>query len=260
MLLQVVSGDLVCDVPPGVVAAAHRRHDAIVTAMLCSARVSGPSESGSAGGKDKAKKPGRYNIIGLDPTQQFLLFIAAGAEVEEDIRVQKSILRVVGQVCKSPLLEKYSSVLSAMTEMKYGMGNEVTTSGDVYSYGILLLEMFTGKKPTDNMFNDSLNLHNFVNMVLPEEVVSIVDRTLVQQREMGKASTSINNTQNQSSADTRKIHECLISILNIGIAYSQELPGDRLTINCVVTQLHVIKNNLLGTDGLHGGRRAKIAA
>ncbi|CAL5342772.1 unnamed protein product [Camellia sinensis] len=237
--ILVVSGDLVCDVPPGVVAAAHRRHDAIVTAMLCSARVSGPSESSSAGGKDKAKKPGRYNIIGLDPTQQFLLFIAAGAEVEEDIRVQKSILRVVGQ---------------------YGMGNEVTTSGDVYSYGILLLEMFTGKKPTDNMFNDSLNLHNFVNMVLPEEVVSIVDRTLVQQREMGKASTSINNTQNQSSADTRKIHECLISILNIGIAYSQELPGDRLTINCVVTQLHVIKNNLLGTDGLHGGRRAKIAA
>ncbi|CAL5406706.1 unnamed protein product [Camellia sinensis] len=142
---------------------------------------------------------------------------------------------------------------------EYGMGNEVTTSGDVYSYGILLLEMFTGKKPTDNMFNDSLNLHNFVKMVLPEEVVSIVDPTLVQQREKGKASSNTNNTQNQSSADTRKIQECLISILNIGIACSQELPGDRLTINRVVTQLHVIKNNLLGTDGLHGGRRAKIA-
>lgn len=96
--ILVVSGDLVCDVPPGAVAAAHRRHDAVVTAMLCSARVSGPSESGSAGGKDKAKKPGRYNIIGLDPTQQFLLFIAAGAEVEKDIRVQKSILRAVGQM------------------------------------------------------------------------------------------------------------------------------------------------------------------
>ncbi|CAL5342788.1 unnamed protein product [Camellia sinensis] len=142
---------------------------------------------------------------------------------------------------------------------EYGMGNEVTTSGDVYSYGILLLEMFTGKKPTDNMFNDSLNLHNFVKMVLPEEVVSIVDPTLVQQREKGKASSNTNNIQNQSSADTRKIQECLISILNIGIACSQELPGDRLTINRVVTQLHVIKNNLLGTDGLHGGRRAKIA-
>ncbi|CAL5408793.1 unnamed protein product [Camellia sinensis] len=96
--ILVMSGDLVCDVPPGAVAAAHRRHDAVVTAMLCSARVSGPSDSGSAGGKDKCKKPGRYNIIGLDPTQQFLLFIAAGAEVEKDIRVQKSILRAVGQM------------------------------------------------------------------------------------------------------------------------------------------------------------------
>lgn len=75
--MQVVNGDLVCDVAPGAVAATHRRHDAVVTAMLCSAPVSGSPESGP-GGKDKAKKPGRYNIIGLDPSKQFLLHIASG--------------------------------------------------------------------------------------------------------------------------------------------------------------------------------------
>ncbi|MED6139823.1 hypothetical protein PIB30_117063 [Stylosanthes scabra] len=100
--ILVVSGDLVSDVPLGAVAATHRRHDAVVTAMLCSAPVSGPSESGSSGGKDKTKKPGRYNLIGLDPTQQFLLHIATGAEVEKDLRVQKSILRAAGQ--KSELI------------------------------------------------------------------------------------------------------------------------------------------------------------
>ncbi|XP_027103873.1 uncharacterized protein [Coffea arabica] len=94
--ILVVSGDLVCDVPPGVVAATHRRHDAVVTAMLCSNPVSGSTESGSSGVKDKAKK--RYNIIGLDPTKQFLLHVAAGVEVEKDVRVQKSILRAVGQM------------------------------------------------------------------------------------------------------------------------------------------------------------------
>ncbi|GFP94248.1 translation initiation factor eif-2b subunit gamma [Phtheirospermum japonicum] len=96
--ILVVSGDLVSEIPPGAVAAAHRRHDAVVTAMLCSVPVSGPSDSGSSGTKDKAKKSGHYNIVGLDPTKQFLLHIASGAEVDKGIRVQKSILRAVGEL------------------------------------------------------------------------------------------------------------------------------------------------------------------
>ncbi|CAL5373621.1 unnamed protein product [Camellia sinensis] len=91
---------------------------------------------------------------------------------------------------------------------EYGMGNEVTTFGDVYSYGILLLEMFTGKRPTDNMFNDSLSLHNFAKMALPEQVVSVVDPTLIQQREIGEGSSSVKNTQNQSSTGSHKIYDC----------------------------------------------------
>ncbi|XP_028759585.1 translation initiation factor eIF-2B subunit gamma [Neltuma alba] len=96
--ILVVSGDLVSDVPPGAIAAAHRRHDAVVTAMLCPAPVSGSSESGTSGGKDKTKKVGRHDLIGLDPTAQFLLYISTGAELGKDVRIQKSILRAVGQM------------------------------------------------------------------------------------------------------------------------------------------------------------------
>ncbi|XVF47208.1 hypothetical protein PTKIN_Ptkin03bG0090700 [Pterospermum kingtungense] len=125
--ILVVSGDLVSDVPPGAVAATHRRHDAVVTAMLCSVPVSGLSESGSSGGKDKAKKPGRYNIIGLDPSKQFLLHIATGAEIEKDTRLQKRVIRAVG------LMEIRSDLMDAhMYAFKRSVLQEVLDRKDTF--------------------------------------------------------------------------------------------------------------------------------
>ncbi|GFS45546.1 ras-related small GTP-binding family protein [Actinidia rufa] len=129
---------------------------------------------------------------------------------------------------------------------EYGMGNEVSTFGDVYSYGILILEIFTRKRPTDNAFNDSATLHNFAKMALPEQGASIADPTLFQQSENGEASSGINKTTNQNSIEGQRIEECLISILKVGITCSEELLRDRPAMNEVVAQLHVIKNTLLG--------------
>lgn len=124
------------------------------------------------------------------------------------------------------------------------MGNEASTSGDVYSYGILLLEMFTGLRPTHCMFSDGITLHNFAKSALREEIVSIADPTLFQRRETGETSSSIKSAQNDSTSGSHKIQECLISILEIGIACSEELPAHRPEINQVVSQLHAIRNSL----------------
>ncbi|XP_059627985.1 probable LRR receptor-like serine/threonine-protein kinase At3g47570 [Cornus florida] len=141
------------------------------------------------------------------------------------------------------------------TPPEYGMGSEVSISGDVYSYGILLLEMFIGKRPTDEMFIDGLNLHNFAKTALSmDRVVSIADSVLLQQGEKGDASTSTNNTLNQSRVSSCKILECLTAVFSIGIACSEESPTERLDITDVVAKLHAIRDNLLGTGGAHVGR------
>lgn len=165
--ILVVSGDLVCDVPPGAVAAAHRKQDAVVTTMLCSTPVSGSSESGSSSGKDKARKPRRCNIIGLDPTKQFLLYIATGAEVEKDLRVQKNILRAVGQMeIRADLMDAhlYAFKRSVLQEVLDRKESFQSIKQDVLPYlvrsqlssGVLL----NGTPPSEENGNDKVASQN----------------------------------------------------------------------------------------------------
>ena len=121
---------------------------------------------------------------------------------------------------------------------EYGMGNEVSTNGDVYSYGILLLELFTGKRPTDGMFIDGLDLHKLAKSALPERVMEIVDQNLLEEEE----GAPINYLKQMKS---EKISKCLSLIFRIGVACSEQLPRERMTIADVVKELHLIKDILL---------------
>ena len=47
------------------------------------------------------------------------------------------------------------------------MGCKISVEGDIYSYGIILLEIITGRRPTDDMFKDGVNIRNFVESSLP---------------------------------------------------------------------------------------------
>ncbi|KAL7182439.1 hypothetical protein ACSBR1_041193 [Camellia fascicularis] len=61
--------------------------------------------------------------------------------------------------------------------------SNILLDGDMYSYGVLLLEMFTGKRPTNNMFTSNVNLHSYVQMCLPEQVMQIVDPQIILEME-----------------------------------------------------------------------------
>ncbi|XP_056164115.1 probable LRR receptor-like serine/threonine-protein kinase At3g47570 [Syzygium oleosum] len=116
---------------------------------------------------------------------------------------------------------------------EYGMGSVVSIEGDVYSYGILLLEMFTGFSPTVEIFKENLNLHNFVEEALPERVLEITDPILVQEVE-SNACQSIKST----------VHDCLLMVYGIGIACSVGVPRERMSITDVAAQLRSIRDRL----------------
>ncbi|XP_042505553.1 receptor kinase-like protein Xa21 [Macadamia integrifolia] len=132
----------------------------------------------------------------------------------------------------------------SQTQTKYGLGARATIQGDVFSYVILLLEMFTGKRPTDHMFTDDLNLRNFAKEALPVHVMQILDPTLLPKEEESEEieEYAVNRTEGPSHR-TNKLQDCITSIIEIALQCSMESSKDRMNMNGVVMGLHSIREN-----------------
>ncbi|KAF8040145.1 hypothetical protein BT93_B2388 [Corymbia citriodora subsp. variegata] len=124
---------------------------------------------------------------------------------------------------------------------EYAMGSKVSKDGDVYSYGVLLLEIFTGKRPTHDMFKDALNLHDYCTAALPERVADIADQQLLF---CETEESSIADTLNNQISIGAHVQECLVMIFEIGVACSAELPRERMKISDAVTRLRSLKERV----------------
>ncbi|CAL5428618.1 unnamed protein product [Camellia sinensis] len=127
---------------------------------------------------------------------------------------------------------------------EYGMGEKVSTQGDMYSYGVLLLEMFTGKGPTSNIFTSNVNLHSYVKMCLPEQVMKIVDPQIILEMEEEPSRSMETSTTNISKLET-----FLVPVFQIGVSCSAEMPSERMSVKDVLKELHKIRNVFLGVRG-----------
>ncbi|GJU46073.1 kinase-like domain-containing protein [Tanacetum coccineum] len=112
---------------------------------------------------------------------------------------------------------------------EYGIRREMASSGDIYSFGILLLEVMTGKKPTDGIFNEGLSLHKFAYMALLDHVIDIIDDNAI--------------VLQSTEANAKKVEECMTATVKIGVSCSVDSPPQRMKIEMVVTELQRILNN-----------------
>nr|XP_043633621.1 receptor kinase-like protein Xa21 [Erigeron canadensis] len=126
---------------------------------------------------------------------------------------------------------------------EYGLGSKVSRSGDMYSFGIILLEMIISKKPTDAVFGDGLSLHNYAKTAMSDGVLGVVDPVLL--NDDGKYAAGANKEENTGSMNNET---CLRLLLEIGVTCSMESPQYRMDTTSVVQELHLIKDGLLGNS------------
>ena len=129
------------------------------------------------------------------------------------------------------------------------MGGQISTLGDIYSYGILLLEMFVGKSPIDEMFKDGMSIHQFTAMALPEHVMDIVDSSMFFEEDEEDVDNDIEEIQiieEESHVNvSSRIKDCLISVFQIGFLCSKTSPDERIPTNVVVTEMNTIRDKFL---------------
>ncbi|XP_038725961.1 receptor kinase-like protein Xa21 isoform X2 [Tripterygium wilfordii] len=134
---------------------------------------------------------------------------------------------------------------------EYGLGGKASTSGDVYSFGILLLEMIIAKKPTDKMFKEGLSLNKFASAVNKNQNLDITDPRLFRDIESSMHSISAsysshsNDFSNSNNSCQYKHEECIASVIKVGLSCTTHSAKDRLTMREILNKLQAIKRFML---------------
>ncbi|KAL6842193.1 hypothetical protein ACP4OV_028172 [Aristida adscensionis] len=119
---------------------------------------------------------------------------------------------------------------------EYATSCQISAAGDVYSFGVILLEMITGKRPTDVMFIEDLSIVNFVQRNYPDQIMQVVDVSLQEATE---------------TIPEERMRQCLLSMVETGLACTQQSPKERPDMQDVAQMLQKTSMAYLG----HGSQR-----
>ncbi|XP_049409703.1 probable LRR receptor-like serine/threonine-protein kinase At3g47570 isoform X3 [Solanum stenotomum] len=114
---------------------------------------------------------------------------------------------------------------------EYGQDGIVSTRCDVYSFGILMMEMFTRTRPSDEIFTGDLSIQRWVNDSFPGEILKVVDSNLVQPGDEQIAAKML----------------CLLSIVELALNCTIVRPDARISMKDALSTLKKMRLQLVSS-------------
>ncbi|XP_062078454.1 putative leucine-rich repeat receptor-like serine/threonine-protein kinase At2g24130 [Humulus lupulus] len=117
---------------------------------------------------------------------------------------------------------------------EYGLGKRASTQGDVYSFGVLLLEIVTGRRPTDSFSVEGSSLHEWVKSHYPDRLQPMVQQALGKYAPAALVPTHY----------TRIWANAVLELIELGLMCTQYTPSTRPNMQDVAHEMSRLKEYL----------------